>query len=479
MSREVKSSDKPVIYIEKPRHAVQVLRLLQLYQHLKKVKQDDYVYNLVDVCVESIRTARDREELGKILDKVRIRKFEPKPGTVIEFPDFWLHEPVPRTVLTTVLFKQVVEDGFTKLNQVIDIVAHKLDSLTTYTSSTCLTCRTPYTYTRWIKLRNFVKDFIKYLVDSKVVKLSGDSIRLEVDSLSELLQWSISKSIHISPFYIAVTRRFLILGILSTLGEVTEYRIKELIHDLNKVVHMWDKGDKIDRDFEVITKEYIYYLHVLKKDDWYVWSKFKPLSELLIEVKKLGIEDDVVKFIHDLFKDVKAFSLDILWKLVHVTDLPNEKKVKLFEVIKSLVSELVKTSDYVYIQNLDVIVDGFTLKTLQKLVNPVSIGQALDFISRIYKHLPLSKESLDVVHVVKHEVGNVVDELLEKIVIRYSTFIRQGVKTIRATILELLNSAGVVKYDISKDIVEVIDPNALKAITVFLSVKPLPYVLKK
>ena len=432
------------------------------------------MWNIVDVCSESSRTARDLGELSKILPKITKHKL----GN-IEFPKFWIDDVVPRTILTSVLTKLAIEDGYDNIGYVVDIVTSRLDSLINYTKVTFSEdVKRTVAQRRW-KLRKFVENVIKNLMEKKVLRLEGEKVLINTDSINDFVETSLSNATQLSTYYIAIVRRFVTMGILTTLGELTESRIKELIHDLNKIVEAWPRKESIEKDLNAILGEYTYFLHVLKLEDWYVFNRFKPLSKLLKEAQELGIDDTTLRNLDELFMNVRAFSRDLIGRLIHVSDLDVLQKIKLIELIQKSLADVVKTGDYIFLYDVNLIVDSRTYRDIVKFIgDPVSVQRAVDALSKIYEKLPIQKDHASIVTALKESVGRLADELYESLIMPYDKFIRGDNKDVKAVLLEALDYCGIIKYDISKNIVEVLDPRALRAIAVLLGVRPVTILLR-
>ena len=455
--------------------------VLELYRYLTNVKQEEYAWNLVDIACESSRTARDKEELSKILPKITKVQLPVyvKSGKV-EFPRFWIDDYAMRTLVASVLAKLVIEDGFDYYDMTIDITTARLDSFINYSRMTFSENAIEVIRLRRYRLKTFVKEVINYLINKRILKLEGSKLYLNTDSITDIIEVAIEKASTTSPYFSAITRRLLTMGVLRTLGEVTESRVHELIHDLNKIVNAWPREESIAKDVNTIINEYIWFLHVLKLGDWYVWSKFKPLSKLLKEASELGIRDETIKIMHDIFMNVKAFSTELLGRLIHVADVDTFEKIKLIDLILKAINDIVKSGDYIFFQNLGLVVDSKTYMDIRNLIgNDPTIQRALDAIARIYDKLPIQKENVNIVNVVRNEIGKLTDELSEKIALPYDRFVREGNKDVKATLLQVLDSTGIIKYDIAKNIVEVLDPKALSIIAVLLGVRPLTILLRK
>ena len=454
---------------------IATFEVIELYRHLTNVKQDQYTWSLIDVSCESARTARDLKELEKIIPKVRRVHLGP-----VEFPRMWIDDYVARSILTIPLIKSTIEDGFVNYDLAIDVTTARLDSLINYTKITFSKDAKIGIAQRRRKIREFVKSIYDLLISKRVLRLEGDKVLLETDSITELVKPAIEKTVLTSSYFTAITRRFLTIGVLSTLGELTRNRIKELIYDLNKIVKAWTHGEAIEKDVNAILNEYAYFLHVLNIDEWYVWSKFKALSKLLKEAQEIGIDKDVIKAFHDVFMNVRAFSIELLGRLIHVAELDIITKIKLVDLISKAINDIIQSGEYVIFQNLGLIVDSRTYNDIKSIVNDVAtISRALDALAKIYDKVPIQRDNINLVEVLRQEVGNLADELYEKVVIPYDKFIRGGNKDLKAVLLQTFDLTGIVKYDIGKNVVEVTDPKALAIIAVLLGARPLTILLRK
>jgi len=457
-------------------------KVFKLYEYLSNVKGEDYVREVINNAVISVQTSRDINQLQLVYRTVKFVGF----GKTISFPRFWIDEQVVKAILTVPITKALIEEDVTKYPFLIEGVTERLDVLTNYSRGGIRALigqqvNESYYMHRKSKLRVFVKNVVDTLIRAGVLTLSGDVVKLNIESIEEALGKLIDNlgDVIKSPYLVAITRRMLVTSMLSTYAEMTVEAIEKNVKDLAKVVDVWKSNEQIERDIDYILNEYIHYLHAKRYDDWIVWSSASHLSHFVVEAEQVGISRDIVKQFLKTFSGLRAISSGLLVRVIEGLDIELRKKVEFFNLFFNILKNVQKTGELIYFPQRDLLVDAYTYHAVRKFTDEVSTNLALDVVKKILDYIPIQLGNAEkVIEVIRNDVARLVEELGEKPYIAYDKFISSSEnRDAIVVLLQILKDFNVLDYDVKNNAIIVKDLRVLKALSVFLGAKPITEVV--